>query len=318
MGRDPGRPTEYHPLLQYDLRTRVEGGPLRVPGETIASLDELGRGECLVLVHGFNNTDGEAAAAYLGFRKRQREILRPSDPNLFEHRFGDAFWPGDADWWWIFDKLDFLVYPAAVTKAVDSAYQLCDALMRMPRLMTVDFIAHSLGCRVVLETVRLLRERSGIQIRRICLMAAAVPSEFLEYPERYYDLLGDLQQNGTEVRVLHSTADLVLHFAFPPGQALAGEASDRALGRFGPMPGMPGLGGRLTHREISGADHGDYWGHSGTPQSVEATLDAGIFLQLASLERDLQVSRSTQAAVPSLPEREVGSDRAVGAARAFA
>jgi hypothetical protein len=316
MARDPGRPAEYHPLLQFELRTRLEGGPLRVPGQALASLADLNRRHCLVLVHGFNNTDGEAAIAYLGFRRRQDEIFQPPNADAFEHVFGDTFWPGDADWWWIFDKLDFLIYPAAVGTALTSAEQLADLLLQMPSLLRVDFVAHSLGCRVVLETVRLLHEHSALPIGRICLMAAAVPSEFLEYPERYYDLLGAVEQTGTEVRVLHSMSDLVLHLAFPPGQALAGEASDRALGRFGPTPGMPGMGGALTGREISGAAHGDYWGHSGTPPSVDATLEAGTFLRLGDCERDVSASRSTQVAIPELPDRDVGGERVVGTTRA--
>ena len=98
MGRNGKRPPEYVPLLQFNLRSKLEGGKLREPGELKAALDAKTRKECLVLVHGFNNTDSEAAVAYLGFRTRQKEIFSTPDFSGFERRFGDTFWPGDADW----------------------------------------------------------------------------------------------------------------------------------------------------------------------------------------------------------------------------
>ena len=79
MGRNGKRPPEYVPLLQFNLRSKLEGGKLRVPGELKAGLDAKTRKECLVLVHGFNNTDSEAAVAYLGFRSRQKEIFGTPD-----------------------------------------------------------------------------------------------------------------------------------------------------------------------------------------------------------------------------------------------
>ena len=147
MGRNKKRPEGYAPLLQFYLRAKPEGGKLLHPGEIKASLDARTRKECLVLVHGFNNTDSEAAAAYLGFRTRQMEIFGAADPSGFERRFGDTYWPGDADWWWFFDKLDFLIYPGAVHTAVRSATELANLLREMPNLERVDFIGHSLGCR---------------------------------------------------------------------------------------------------------------------------------------------------------------------------
>jgi pimeloyl-ACP methyl ester carboxylesterase len=104
----------------------------------------------------------------------------------------------------------------------------------MPQLVEVDFIGHSLGCRVILETLNILRDKARFRVRHICLMAPAVPSEMLEPDGIYYDLLQSLSTDGTQVRVLRSMHDEVLHFAFPAGQAMAGpdERSSRGLGRF--------------------------------------------------------------------------------------
>lgn len=311
MGRNKSRPKDYQPLLQFYLRRKSEGGKLLVPAEVRGSPDELTRRECLVLVHGFNNTDSEASEAYLGFRNRQREIFSPPDPNIYEHRFGDSFWPGDADWWSFFDKVDFLVYPSAVHTSIHAGAELANALLRMPNLEQVDFIGHSLGCRVVLEALLVLRSHAIPRVRRLVLMAAAVPSEMLEPRGRFYDLLAAMSADGTKIDVLHSMQDTVLHQAFPPGQSLAGgtEPSARALGRFGPSPMMPGYHGTISEREITGAKHGDYWGHSKTDPSRVATDEAGRFLSLGEAGRTLGVERGLGAPPPDLDSRDLGSPR---------
>jgi pimeloyl-ACP methyl ester carboxylesterase len=314
MGRNKRRPGGYSPLLEFYLRGKPEGGKLLVPGTLKGLPDAQARRECLVLIHGFNNTDSDAAEAYLGFRNRQKEIFAEPDVGLLDRRFGDSYWPGDADWWSFFDKVDFLIYPSAVHTAVTAAKELAELLWRMPSLERVDFIGHSLGCRVVLETLLLLRTRTLPLIGRVVLMAAAVPSEMLESDGKFYGLLMELTAGGTPVHVLHSKEDWVLHYTFPPGQQLAGgnEASSRALGRFGPSPWMPGFHSTLTERQIGGALHGDYWGHTMTPPSRTATEDAGRFLKLGDIGRDLGVAR--EVGVPGSPQtsRDVGVIRDFG------
>jgi pimeloyl-ACP methyl ester carboxylesterase len=317
MGRNKKRPEGYAPLLQFYLRTKTEGGKLLVPGELKAILDAPARRECLVLVHGFNDADSEAAEEYFGFRTRQKEIFGIPDVTDFDRRFGDTFWPGDADWWSFFDKVDFLIYPGAVHNAVQAAKELAELLWRMPSLQRVDFIGHSLGCRVALETMLLLRTRTLPIIGRVVLMAAAVPSEMLERGGKFYRLLTELAAEGTDIRVLHSKQDSVLHYAFPYGQSLAGrnEASDRALGRFGPSPWMPGFRSTLTEREIAGAVHGDYWGPSKTPASLVATEDAGRFLSLGQIGRDVGVARGAGVTAVLQSPRELGPIREFGESR---
>ncbi len=314
MGRNRKRPDDYAPLLQFYLRAKPEGGKLLDPPELRALPDALARRECLVLVHGFNNTDSEAADAYFGFRLREKEIFGTPDVRAFDQRFGDTYWPGDADWWSFFDKVDFLIYPASVHTAVKSAGELAELLWQMPNLERVDFIGHSLGCRVTLETLLLLRTRTLPLIGHVVLMAAAVPSEMLERDGKFYGLLMDLAAEGTSIRVLHSKQDSVLHYAFPPGQALAGgnEASIRALGRFGPSPWMPGFHSTLTEREITGAGHGDYWRPSKTPPSQVATEDAGRFLSLGDIGRELGVARDVGVAAISQSPRDLGDIREFG------
>jgi pimeloyl-ACP methyl ester carboxylesterase len=314
MGRNKQRPPQYAPLLQFYLRAKPEGGKLLDPGNLQALPDAKARRECLVLVHGFNNTDSDAAEAYFGFRARQKAIFGTPDVAAFDRRFGDTYWPGDADWWSFFDKVDFLIYPNAVHTAVKAARELADLIWQMPNLQRVDFIAHSLGCRVVLETLLLLRARTLPMVGRLVLMAAAVPSEMLERNGRFYDLLTELAAEGTDVRVLHSMQDPVLHYAFPPGQSLAGgkEASGRALGRFGPSPAMPGFPSTLTAKEIAGASHSDYWGSSNSPPSRVATEDAGRFLSLGDIGRDVGAVRDVGVPASAQVPRDLGVSREVG------
>ena len=316
MGKDKTRPPGYKPALEFYLRRSAEGGKLLSPPTFHAQADALTRRQCLVLVHGFNNTDSEAAEAYYGFRSREAEIFSVTDPASFEKMFGDVYWPGDADWSF-FDKLDFLVYPSAVHTAVHAAEELAELLVKMPNLERVDFIAHSLGCRVTLETMLLLRRRTLPMIGRVVLMAAAVPSEMLERGGRFFDLLMELWAERVPIRVLHSKSDTVLHFAFPPGQSLAGgkEASERALGRYGPSVMMPGYHTMLTEREINGAGHGDYWGHSKSQPSRVATDDAGHFLNLGTVRRDVGTDRDLVGSSTPQQTRDVGQPRTLDTVR---
>ena len=153
-------------------------------------------------------------------------------------------------------------------------------------------------------------------IGRVVLMAAAVPSEMLERRGKFFDLLMELAAEGIEIRVLHSTSDKVLHFAFPPGQSLAGagEASGRALGRIGPIATMPGYKATLNGVVIGGADHSDYWGDGAKGPSEQATRDAGTFLKLGDLGRDIGTNREEIEPASLAAPRDVGVFRELAAA----
>ncbi len=312
MARDKGRPQGYVPFLELYLRTRAEGGKVRVPGELRGPLDARARTACLVLVHGFNNTDGQAGNSYLGFRRRQ-QAMSGLPPFTYDRYFGDTFWPGDANYWWFLDLADFLVYPLAVKRAPEAAREIVRLLRLLPNLQRVDFVAHSLGCRVVLETLALLRDNPVPRVERVCLMAAAVPVEMLVPRGRFGNLLVQLQADQTRVHVLHSTRDKVVFLAFPPGQALAGEPSMHALGRDGPNALMSGYGSTLTAQSVPSANHGDYWGHGENEASAMTTRYAGEFLTLGNAERVAGTPR------PTVPPMDVPEGRELSAPRlAFA
>lgn len=207
----------------------------------------------LLLVHGFNNNQREAREA---FRKFRRLLPR------LQARVGEVLWPGDADFGF-FQWFDFLSYPTEIPDARLSADRLAKHLINFKQIsgeIEITVVGHSMGCRLILEMLDQISRSPNTErpsIRRIMLMAAAVPVELVEAGER-------LRDAGLEVEdrlVLYSTADLVLHFAFPAGQTLAyGMGNEpavylEAVGRFGnpfDFPSEPPIA-----RNCNG--HGSYW-----------------------------------------------------------
>jgi hypothetical protein len=116
-------------------------------------------------------------------------------------------------------------------------------------------LSHSLGARVILEAIK----ASSRRIKRAVITAGAVNSACLR--EQY----AAAAANCDEIRTLSSRKDLVLEFAYPPGDLLGNLLDpdhppfEPALGRNGPA--LP-LGANVRAYEIPDAppyDHGDYF-----------------------------------------------------------
>lgn len=301
-------PDGYNPVLAFQLRNQPEGGNLLPNVRQQPPIDPFARVEAVVLVHGFNNHYGEAGAAYHGFRIRQYERTAPSlVPPALEAILADLFWPGDAAWG-LFDLVDFLVYPAAVETARDAAPLLARHLRSMPTLRTVHFVAHSLGCRVVLESIDDLRRNGGPTVGKVCLMAAAVPVLNVQSGES----LARAMEHTGEVRILHSSDDVVLRYAFPPGQTLATGNEGffpTALGLHGPTIWVVG---RIDPVPINGANHGDYWGNSGKPAASVAADRVAEFFSFGTWQRTIAAREAGSAPRSSTAEtRELGYSRTI-------
>jgi hypothetical protein len=114
------------------------------------------------------------------------------------------------------------------------------------------FASHSLGARMVLETIR------GLDAcpRRIVLMAPAIENDCLA--REYHDAALKVSEM---VYVLASRSDAVLHFAFPAGNLIGeivmhGHPYDRtALGREGPARPLP------TDVKVTSWQIPDGWGY---------------------------------------------------------
>jgi len=303
-------PDGYQPGLVFHLRERQEGGGLRSDVRQEPLRDPFTRSEVIVLVHGFNNHYGEASVAYHGFRLRQYEHGGPQFiPPALEGLLADLFWPGDAGWWGLFDRGDFLVYPAAVSTARDAAPRLARHLRSMPTLRTVHFIAHSLGCRIVLETIDDLRQHGGPTVGKVCLMAAAVPV----FEVQSGGNLSAAMEYAKEMRILYSDDDAVLRYAFPPGQTLASGSEGRfptALGLHGPPPGVAG---QIDSIDINDAGHSDYWGHSQKKLASDAaTKSIADFFRFGLWKRTLTARAPGRAPRTGTAEpRELGYVRAI-------
>jgi len=165
-------------------------------------------------------------------------------------------WPGD-------DRLSPLTYSLEERDADQTATRLARALAeRIRPVEPVNFIGHSLGCRVALETMTRLAG-SGVMVEHVLLMAAAVDADALSRSSRYRDAVN----RARRVFWLASERDRVLRYAFPVGDLVAailfGGYTQAALGLVGPRaarkPDSPvptTVSGRsLTEFDI---DHGDY------------------------------------------------------------
>lgn len=255
MARFKNEAADHKPGLAFNLRKEAEGGKLRDPLEQIPVNEAHIRTSVVILVHGFNNHLGTARTYYRTFRDRQYELDEKLMPKNLESLIADLHWPGDADWG-IADKLDFLIYPAAVGTAQKTKAIIASHLRSMQHLHKVSFIGHSLGCRVVLETIDELSKAPGPSIEKVCLMAAAVPVFKVVEGGQLYDAIS----RPKKVLVMHSRSDKVLKWAFRLGQsAAAGDEGlwPRALGSRKPPSKLPA---NVDEINIKGAGHSDYWG----------------------------------------------------------
>ena len=260
---------------ELSVRVDAVGGDVaaRVAERPEAWLD--GAYQVVLLIHGFNNNQGEACEAFENFMG-----LLPRGLG----RVGRFFWPGDADFGF-FQWLDFLSYPTEIPDARESAARLAARLVEVAQTtpgIAFSLVGHSMGCRLILEMLEDLGTRPEAErpsIRLIMLMAAAVPVELAEDGERLRRA-GDL---AAERLVLYSPDDLVLHYAFPAGQTLAfGMGNEdavylEAVGRFGNPAGF------ATELPVlrSGNRHGSYWKDAAAAAMLARKLGGAVANELA-------------------------------------
>jgi hypothetical protein len=258
-----------------DFRTRDVGGP--VASTPLLYEDDAWRGSGLsalpphpgglaLVVHGYNNDRTAGKASIAGFAQAAVQ----QRPSLSEQLLVGVLWPGDS-------VLGFLSYPTEEADADGTAAALAATLAAGPLSAVPSFVAHSLGCRVVLQTLdTLARIRPGRQwVDELILLAAAVDADALARADRY------TAAARLPVRLVNvaSTADRVLELAFPAGDWLAGIFTGgytrRALGFRGPSSEPP-LPRRIDGFQVGphGVGHGDYLG-GGNPKRLRAAALAG-------------------------------------------
>lgn len=245
-----------------DLRSSGVGGAV-VPGRivqfrsgpgSLGSEDDLRlESEVTFLVHGYNvnREDGRATLARLAKLLHEAGV---------KGALVAVLWPGDSK------MLNFASYPFEARDANDSATEIARFVGRViKKSVTLSFVSHSLGARVVMKTVQLLQGRNPVS--QICLMAAAIDDFSLAEPKNYRNAV----MTAGRVVVLASENDKVLRDAYPIGDRLqsflyADELFGQALGLRGPKStATHGIPGQVFHVQIppgntprDSVDHRDY------------------------------------------------------------
>jgi hypothetical protein len=234
-----------------------------VPWDQIAGVFRNKR-VCFV-VHGFNvsvdhGVKGSGPAAQ-EFEALGQFALQMTNADLVV----PVLWPGDGliltSW--------FTAIPHSITAGGRFAELLVSSVFTASE---VSFVTHSLGARVVLETVQqTLQKRANYPFDTAIFTAAAVADTTLDHP-RYAAAVAGLRR----IVILSSTQDTILSGVFVPGDIVENalwwdyRGNGRALGRFGPafkagstVPGRtewyairPPQGDDPTDK---GQDHGDYF-----------------------------------------------------------
>jgi hypothetical protein len=258
-------------LRNHELAVRTEerGGPVAAqvelgPGDTL-----VGKSRVILLIHGYCNDLADARQSYSFFTDNFSHLGKPLTNYLQDvHRF---YWPGDKTWGW----LRFASYSWEIGPARQSALVLAAFLRELPTVTDIYLIAHSLGNRLLLELLQEFVSGGlplGVQVKGICMMAAAVPVSAVR-PS------GDLHGAAglSPAVVLFSPGDIVLSAGFALGESLAFDAAwPEAVGLHGlPVMQWPNRKamkyGPNKNKEYN---HPDYWLKAETCDPVASFLDS--------------------------------------------
>jgi len=237
-------------LFILDLRTSNVGGavlPAKLVRGTEIELRE--HSGVIFLLHGYNVNRREGSASLSRLASRL--------PSVTDRALVAVLWPGD-HW------TGAASYPFEGNDADDSAKELVRFVDRVLRPgTTLSFASHSLGARVVLQTIEGLRG-DRYSIDQVCLMAPAVDDFCLAHPRVYSAAVAA----SARVTVLASRKDKVLRWAYPVGDLLQSfifyreEMNGLALGYHGPRPFKSSrVAANVLHEQISNGrnvGHGDY------------------------------------------------------------
>ena len=282
------------------------GGPLSIASLTASQriLQNADPRHMLLLVHGFNDTACQACDGYYSLEK----ILMGPLCEMTGLDSPDAIvcvqWPGDNAVLKGTKLLDFLGYATDVDIARKAAPMLADCLIQLAAQSTVkplrvSIIAHSLGCRLMLETLREIGKTPtpDLSFEVVSLMAAAAP---VALADRTGDPTDDLLQAGRMPRALlkcYSLIDFVLSLGFPVMQAVAyvkgieKAAYVQAIG----LCGNPDALGSSANSIDTWHSHFTYWEDKNCSQ---------LFLD------NLQPSPPVSAGSRALPSRDLPSSTA--------
>jgi hypothetical protein len=195
----------------------------------------------LLATHGFNVSyqSGVCSLAQL----EQALSMRPDEVFL------GALWPGD----WAIPAINYPVEDGIASHAGRLLGGFCNQWLRSAQ--SVSVLSHSMGARVVLETIK----ASTRPMRVACITAGAVNAACLR------EEFAASAANCDQIVILSSRKDLVLEFAYPPGDLVADILDpdhppfEPALGRGGPTAPWGSSVRPYEIPDADGYDHGDYF-----------------------------------------------------------
>jgi len=213
--------------MKYLLSFRMQsaGGAVRSPELLTKNLEQLKQSSRIAFItHGYNVNEYDGRYAL----SRLAAIMNQHLPDL---AVVQVIWPGD-------NFLRGLAYPFKGRTADDTATKLAAFIQHHDlHRKELNFISHSLGARVVLETIKQL---GSVRVNQVCLLAAAVDDSALLKAAQFQEPLSRIRR----VTVLASRDDRVLKFAYPAGDLThffqnLRNPPDFALGFHGPRPSTP-------------------------------------------------------------------------------
>jgi hypothetical protein len=255
------------PVVPYRLSSTDIVGP--ISAACVARYPHV-----LLLVHGYNNTQQDAAAAY--------DAIAANLDSAGLFAAGDApkailgfHWPGNVAVVQSVDFLDVLGYPQDIAQALAAAVELekflSDVLSWGGQLQQISVICHSLGSRLLLEALARLGPSRFTQL--IALLAAALPVDLVDASRGTAATLAATGDPPREIRKYHSWIDWVLTLGFPAGQSLAFidgiEKAEyvEAVGAFGD-PASFGVEPPYTGLHF----HSDYWGNGDIAADIAGSI----------------------------------------------
>lgn len=202
----------------------------------------------IILVHGYNNSEEAARAAFGKFR-------RQVGAGVPQRELWEFHWPGDHP----IRFISRITYPARVLGSESVGLRLARFLHDHPRFRSVSLVAHSLGCRVTLEAIAAVRAMgdsyAGPPIEHVFLLAAAVPVPMCVPPPFAFTTrrFGSPWRTSEE-HIFYSRSDRVLRWGFGFFQRFAATSEE------GPAVGVNGFPlGRWKSTKSTGLRHGEYW-----------------------------------------------------------
>ncbi|TCQ03392.1 alpha/beta hydrolase family protein DUF900 [Sphingomonas sp. PP-CC-3A-396] len=287
MTQKPDPPVAYHAFPRINLRCGDSGGAMLRTAQVVPRYLLVNATEVLLLIHGYNNDRDTALISYAGFLHNLG--------NPWHELAAGLFWPGDGITSYgggrkpgllsrMCGRATYMWQPPRAQEAATYVNELLIAtakaksaqasrLGRTVRPLTLNIVAHSMGCRLALELLRLLQgmvSLGQLRVRSVTLMAAAVPLYHVE--ER--GLLESALQTAEITRVLWSKADLTLKYWFRLGQSLERHVSRGFLLSGRQALGRSGLTTRpRVYTQETQLDHSDYWKSSDAAHCVRKDLN---------------------------------------------